>query len=263
MKRTGSMVLAGATGGHQDPRPARSEGSASPALRAAGGPGGELLGLGQPPGPAVGAGEAADGRFHHDTPRRAERGHVVLGGRVLPHLGVHGRARTPPGSARSAAWRSAGRRRSPAAARASRSAVAGATKTRSAGWPSATCGTSATPSRRRWSRLAGQRRPSGSPTKRSASAVGMTRTVTGLVEQPEQLAGLVGGDAGATPRMTLGSGCRPSPARPGLHSPSVLLEQSPRGSRAARSTAASPAPGSRPAGRRTRAGPRRAGSSRR
>ena len=65
----------------------------------------------------------------------------------------------------------------PAAARAIRSAVAGATRTRSADCPSRTCGTSATPVQASvvtgWPDSAAQ---VASPTKRSASGVGTTRT---------------------------------------------------------------------------------------
>ena len=65
----------------------------------------------------------------------------------------------------------------PTAARASRSAVAGATNTRSAVWPSFTCGTSETPSQTPV--VTGSPDSAdqvGSPTKRSASGVGTTRT---------------------------------------------------------------------------------------
>jgi hypothetical protein len=65
----------------------------------------------------------------------------------------------------------------PVAARASRSAVAGATMTRSACWPSRTCGTSGTSSQTLvltgWPERAAQ---VAAPTKRSASAVGTTLT---------------------------------------------------------------------------------------
>src|SRR5690606_29425876 len=65
----------------------------------------------------------------------------------------------------------------PDAARASRSAVAGATTTRSAPWPSATCGTCSTSSNT-WSVAGSPDSAShvGAPTKRSAAAVGTTRT---------------------------------------------------------------------------------------
>src|SRR5258705_8698139 len=66
---------------------------------------------------------------------------------------------------------------SPCAALASRSAVAGATTTRSAHWPIATCGTSCTsahtPVATGWPDSAAH---VASPTKRSADAVGTTRT---------------------------------------------------------------------------------------
>ena len=73
-------------------RPARSW---ARARRAGGqhdrGEGGDLGRLGQPALAGVGAGEPADGRRQHDGAAAAQRGDVVLGGRVLPHLGVHGR----------------------------------------------------------------------------------------------------------------------------------------------------------------------------
>ncbi len=50
---------------------------------------GDLLGLGQPSCAAVGAGEPAGRRFEDDGAAAAQRGHVVDGGGVEPHLGVH------------------------------------------------------------------------------------------------------------------------------------------------------------------------------
>src|SRR3984893_3878010 len=65
----------------------------------------------------------------------------------------------------------------PVAARASRSAVAGATMTRSAVWPSFTCGTSATPVQTSVVTASPDSASHvGAPTKRSASGVGITRT---------------------------------------------------------------------------------------
>ena len=65
----------------------------------------------------------------------------------------------------------------PWAALASRSAVAGATKTRSALWPRRTCGTSATPDQTSVVTGSPERAAQvGSPTKRNASRVGTTRT---------------------------------------------------------------------------------------
>jgi hypothetical protein len=51
----------------------------------------ELLGLGQPPGPGVSAGQPPRRRRHDVDAALGEQGDVGLGGRVLPHLGVHGR----------------------------------------------------------------------------------------------------------------------------------------------------------------------------
>lgn len=50
----------------------------------------DLARVGQPALAGVDAGEAADGGFDHHGAAAAQRRHVLLGGRVLPHLGVHG-----------------------------------------------------------------------------------------------------------------------------------------------------------------------------
>ncbi len=50
----------------------------------------DLRRVGQPALAGVDAGEPADGGLDDDGAAAAERGHVLLGGRVLPHLGVHG-----------------------------------------------------------------------------------------------------------------------------------------------------------------------------
>ena len=119
--------LAGAAGGDDDV-PAREVERAARRGRARASPAAKIsAGLGQPPGAGVGAGEPPDCRLEHDGPARAQRRDVGLGGRVLPHLGVHRRARTRTGQravSRVAVSRSSAR---PVAARASRSAVAGAT----------------------------------------------------------------------------------------------------------------------------------------
>jgi hypothetical protein len=49
-------------------------------------------GVGQPAGSDVTSGQTALLRRHHDDAALAEHGKVVLDRRVLPHLGVHGRA---------------------------------------------------------------------------------------------------------------------------------------------------------------------------
>ena len=51
---------------------------------------GDVGRFGQPAGAGVGAGQPADRRRQHDRAAPAERGHVLLGGGVQPHLGVHG-----------------------------------------------------------------------------------------------------------------------------------------------------------------------------
>jgi hypothetical protein len=78
--------LAGAAGGDHHGRPARSGGE----HRVDGGH--DALGCGEAAVPHVAAGEPA--RFGLDDVHaaRPQRGEVVLHRRVLPHLGVHGRA---------------------------------------------------------------------------------------------------------------------------------------------------------------------------
>jgi len=76
----------------------------------------------------------------------AQEGHVGLGGRVLPHLGVAWAGRVQhraPGGQQ--AWRSAARRPSRPRPGPAGRRWAGAIRTRSADWPSRTCGTSDTP----------------------------------------------------------------------------------------------------------------------
>ena len=102
--------------------------------------------LRQPARSGVGTGQPPDGRLDDESAAPAQRRDVGLGRRVLPHLrvhrrGVHDRAARVVSSvdvSRSSA--------SPPAALASRSAVAGATTTRSASRPRRTWGTSCTSS---------------------------------------------------------------------------------------------------------------------
>ena len=68
-------------------RPARSG-----AVSDLGHRGHDVLRRGQPAGAHVPSGQASDRGLHHDHSPPAERGQVVLDGRVLPHLGVHRRA---------------------------------------------------------------------------------------------------------------------------------------------------------------------------
>ena len=83
--------LAGAAGGHQHPAAREVVGQRVVALQQQLGQRGDLLGLGQPAGAAVRAGEPSGGGFEHDRAAAAQRGDVVHGGRVQPHLGVHRR----------------------------------------------------------------------------------------------------------------------------------------------------------------------------
>src|SRR6202042_1333979 len=89
--------------------------------------------------------------------------------------------------------------------------------------------------------------------------------VTALGEPPQQLTGLVGGDTAADTEDDARRHVLTVPVAGRLEldvrrwvPPSRGRRAGPGGSRAARWTAASPGPGSRPAGRRTPAGPRRA-----
>ena len=83
--------LAGAAGGHQELAAGEVVGQRVVAFQQQLGQRGDLLRLGQPAGAAVGAGEPAERGFQHDRPAAPQGGHVVDGGRVLPHLGVHRR----------------------------------------------------------------------------------------------------------------------------------------------------------------------------
>ena len=92
----------------------------------------------------------------------------------------------------------------PAAARASMSAVAGAISTKSALWPSLTCGTSATPVQT--SVVTGSPDSAahvGSPTKRRASRVGTTRTLwPASLSSRSSSQALYAAMPAPTPRMT-------------------------------------------------------------
>src|SRR3984885_9892246 len=104
----------------------------------------------------------------------------------------------------------------PAAARASRSAVAGATKTRSAVWPSRTCGTlctsSQTPDDTGSPESAAQ---VASPTKRSASGVGATLTwCPASVSSRSSSQDLYAAMPAPTPRMTRTGTCPSRTAQP-------------------------------------------------
>ena len=225
-------------------------------------------GSGSRPGPVSAAGEPAGRRVEHDHAALAQGRDVGLGRGVVPHLGVHRRReqhRAPRRQQREVSRSSA----RPCAARASRSAVAGATTTRSASRPSRTCGTRRRPptpsSRPACPDSAAQ---VGAPTNSSAAAVGTTVTsCPDSVSSRSSETRLVRGDAPATRR-----------GRPGAYAPaaapavSEARGQSPVGLGDEQAgvdlaqgdrRAASPARGSPRAGRRTPAGPRRAGSSRR
>ncbi len=52
----------------------------------------DAVGVGHPPRAVDAAGQLAGARFHHEHPSVAQQAHVALGGRVLPHVGVHGRS---------------------------------------------------------------------------------------------------------------------------------------------------------------------------
>lgn len=83
--------FAGAAGGDQHLAAGEVVGQRVVAFQQQVGQGGDLLGFGQPARPAVRPGEAPGGGLEHHRAPPAQRGHVVDGGRVQPHLGVHGR----------------------------------------------------------------------------------------------------------------------------------------------------------------------------
>src|SRR5690606_30945727 len=58
----------------------------------------DVVGLGEAAGPDVAAGQAADAGGNDVHAAALEQGDVVLHGRVLPHLGVHGGAHHDRGS---------------------------------------------------------------------------------------------------------------------------------------------------------------------
>ncbi len=86
-------VLAGAAGGDHHVETGEVLGGGAAVLAAAGedvgGQGEDLGRVGQPALAGVGAGQAPLGGLDHDGTAGPQRGHVGLGGRVLPHLGVH------------------------------------------------------------------------------------------------------------------------------------------------------------------------------
>ena len=81
--------LAGAAGADEDPHAGQVIRQGVAAVQQQLGERGDLLGLGQPACAAVGAGEASGRRLQDDRAPTAQRGDVVDGGRVKPHLGVH------------------------------------------------------------------------------------------------------------------------------------------------------------------------------
>ena len=103
----------------------------------------------------------------------------------------------------------------PCAARASRSAVAGATTTRSACWPRRTCGTSWTSVHTSVATgLPDRADQVGAPTKLQRRRGGHDGDVVPVLgEQAQQRAGLVGRDAAADPEDDAHAGC-PGPRGP-------------------------------------------------
>ena len=140
------QFLPGAARRHHDP-PAGQVGASPPAPRAStrSATANISAGSGSRPGPVSGAGEPADGGIeHHRAPLRSSDTLAWVAG--CCHISVCMAGANTTGQravSRTAVSRSSDM---PAAARASRSAVAGATMTRSALWPSLTWGTSCTSS---------------------------------------------------------------------------------------------------------------------
>ena len=181
-------------------RPARS--AAAPGRRGRarrGRPSKISAGLGQPALAGVGAGQPALGGLD-DQRRRARaawRRWPGWPGAPTSRCASPGRSTTGQRAVSSVlVSRSSAR---PCAALASRSAVAGATTTRSADWPIRTCGTSWTSSQTSVATgLPDSAAQVGAPTNSSAAAVGHDGdVVAGLGEPAQQLAGLVRRDAAA------------------------------------------------------------------
>ena len=169
--------LAGATGGHQHLAAGQVVGQRVVALQQQLGQRGDLLGLGQPAGPAVGAGEPPGRGFQHHSAAAAQRGHVVDGGRVQPHLGVHRRReqhRTSGGE------QGRGQQIVGAAVHRPGQQVGGGRRHHDQVGLLGRAGRAAPRERRRRRRCAPAAPESASkvaaPTKRSADSVGMTRT---------------------------------------------------------------------------------------
>ena len=132
-------------------------------------------GSGSRPGPVSPPVSRPDRGLDDDRPAAAQRRHVVPRGRVLPHLGVH-RGREETGQravSRVVVSRSSARpaRRWPAGPPSPGRRPRGRPA-----WPSGRAGPRGRRPRPRWHGLAGQRLPVAAPTKRSADAVGTTRT---------------------------------------------------------------------------------------
>ena len=89
MKRTGSIVSRVPPAVTRTLHAGQVVGQGVAAVQQQLGERGDLLGLGQPACAAVGAGEPSGRRLQDDRTAAAQRGHVVDGGRVKPHLGVH------------------------------------------------------------------------------------------------------------------------------------------------------------------------------
>ena len=251
--------LAGAAGGDQHLDAGQVVRQRVAAVQQQLGERGDLLGLGQAAGAAVGAGQAAGRGFENDCAAAAQRRDVVDGRRVKPHLGVH-RRREQHGTSRGQQRRGqqvVGTARD----RAGQQVSGGRRDDDEIGFladadvrhlvdviPDAGV-----------HGVSGQRLEGGGADEAQRGIGGDDADgVAGLGELTDDGGRLVGGDATGDAdddplalrisRQALVT--RPRCARAGL-----------RGSRAARSTAAFPAGRARPAGRRTRGCRRRAGCS--
>ena len=204
--------LAGAAGADDDPTPGEvAAGGGGVVARRGRRPGElaladgeEVLGLGQPARPGVAPGQPPGGRGHDVHATLAERGDVGLGGRVVPHLGVHGRRHDDRAAG---GEQHVGEQVVGLAGRGAREQVGGR------GRDDDEVGLLADPHVRHLGdvapdvgvhRLAGQRRPGGLAHEVQGGCRRHDRdVVAGLGEQPQERAGLVRRDAPGDPEDDL------------------------------------------------------------
>ncbi len=261
--------FAGAARGHQHLDSGQVVGQCIAAGQQQLGQRGDLLGFRQPAGAGVGTRQPTGRRFQDDRAAAAQRGDVVDGGRVKPHLGVHGGCEQH-GTSRGQQRR--GQQIVGAARHGAREQVCGGRGDHNE------VGFLADSDVRHlmdvvpdagMDRLAGKGFEGGGADKTQRGLGGDDlHGMAGLGELTDHGRRLVGGDASGDadddPLAVRHAAARPSsPQRliPAFATRPRCARAGPNGSREARSTVASPAGRARPAGRRTRGCRRRAGCS--